>query len=833
MLLERHPGIRIRLEELFKNIAYAVRGLRRSPGFSGLVIGTLGLALGASASLFTLMDGILLRPLPYRDPGRLVLLRETSRTADAGYGATVPDAEQWQVQAHSVKDIALFSDSQQTQFLEGGGSSQEIALISTSYNVFTTLGVTPFRGRDFTASDQTGGSERVAILSYAIWQGTYGADPAILGKAIEISGTPFEVIGVMPPKFGFPGGDSRAQIWTPLLITAKDKALDYSTPFYRAIARLNEGVSAQSAETELTAVQQRLAKGYADPLLQADHCTVRVQRYGDFLAAGQRFALFVLGLAVATVWLIGCINVANLLLARATKREQEMAIRLALGATRTRILLQCLTESLILSTAGALLGLALSAVALRLFPHAMLGSQWNVGSPFRLHAEILWPLACLTIFTAVAFGFGPAMASLRGARSRGLQQNGSQAFSSARHARIRNLLVIAELALSLTLLVSCGLLLRTLYALRHVALGFAPHHVIVVSMKIPAYRFHERNLTTDLYQPLLDQVRRLPGIETASLASSMPLQSNRLQVEMYMSNASLGGESRRIESFLRVVSPEFQKVIGLRVLRGRYFTLEDTTGSQPVVVVNRAFARLYWHSEEVIGRGLMSFGNSKPAVVVGVMEDLRQDAVSKSPQPEIQISILQMEPGHPFYQAGEASSMDLALRTSRSPASIAPELHMLLKNASPELRGASITTMDDVVSESFGSQIVAAHLLEIFASTALLIALGGLYGLLAFLVTQRTRELGVRFALGAGRGDIFVLVMRHAVLLLMGGIVSGWILMRVSTGVLRSHLYGVEPNDALTVTAICILLLLSGMAAAYIPARNAAALDPAAALRWE
>ena len=643
MSLDSQWWVRIRLKS-FSDVAYAVRALRRSPGSSTLVIATLALGLGGEYVIVHAgPTRVLLRPLPYRDPDRLVMF---GKPADPQTRVTAPLSWMRNNRPQPLGNRNRFIFREPAIPVPGREFlSQEIGLIATSYNLFSTLGVSPLLGRDFAQSDQAPGTQRVAILSHAAWQDMYGGDPAILGKPIKVSGTPLQVIGVMRPNFAFPTVDSHAQIWTPLLATEKDKTLNYATPSYRVIARLNQGNPAQTAEAELSAIQQQLAKAYADPLLQADHSAVRVQRYGDFLVA-PRFALFVLALAVAAVWLIGCINVANLMLARATRRQQEVAIRLALGASRTRILLQFLAESLILSATGALLGLGLSAGALRLFGHA-LQSELNFGPQLRLRPEVVAALAGLTLSTAVVFGLGPAMASVRAGARQGLRQSAMRASSPGHQIRIRNLLVIGEFGLSLALLMSCGLLLRTLYALRHVPLGFQPDHVVVVSMKIPAYRFQQRNLTTDLYQPLLDQVHRLLGTEVASLASSMPLESSRLQLEMYISNGSVDGESRRVESFLRVVSPEFQKVIGLRLLRGRYFTHEDTTGSQPVVVVNRAFARLYWHTDDVTGRSLMSFGNSKPAVVVGVIDDLRQDAVSKSPQPEIQISLLQMAPGIP------------------------------------------------------------------------------------------------------------------------------------------------------------------------------------------
>jgi predicted permease len=419
-----------------------------------------------------------------------------------------------------------------------------------------------------------------------------------------------------------------------------------------------------------------------------------------------------------------------------------------------------------------------------------------------------------------------------------LKQGGQQSGTNRRQHRVRSSLVIAEIAMSLTLLAACGLLLRTIYALRHVPLGFRTDHIMVANLTIPAYRFAHRNMTTELYQPLLERVQRLPGVQAAALMTEVPL-GQTFHMVLSLIGKGYGGhrsENDPITSNFRAVSPEAQQVFGFSMLSGRYFNQQDTAGSQPVAVVNRAFAQLYAPDQRnptsVLGMHLLNMRQNQPVEVVGVLDDARQNSITQ-PLPEAEICIPQMTPDSTSYLAVEGRAMDLALRTERPFASITPELRSLLRQASPEFANATFTNMDQVVADSYGSQTLAAHLLEVFGGTALLLCVSGLYGLLAYVVARRTREIGLRIALGAQRRQALWLILRQAGALVIAGVVIGTVLAVASGKFVRGFLYGVAEHDVWTLLIVALVLLISGGLAAYFPARKAAKVNPIEALRAE
>ena len=822
------------IERLMQDVRFALRQMRRAPGFAMSVIGILALGIAAATSMFTVVDHVLLRPLPFRDPGRLVKVEET--TAKAGGGDTEIswlDLEQWVQQTRSFGQIAFYRGMAGRSFLLGNSSSLQVQGTAVSTNLFSMLGVRPLMGRDFIQEAPgftPGKNGPVVMLSHAAWQEAFGEDAAIVGKSVRINNDSYTVIGVMPPGFEIPAHPPTPQVWTPLVLGKDDKDRSYMSPTLNVIARLRDGVAITSAEAEMKVIQRQIAPSYPDAPLREFHASAHVERYADTLVeADPRKALLALLAASGVLWLIASVNVTNLLLARGAARQREIAMRGALGAGRWRIVQQLLVESLLLSGMATMLGAVLALVAVRISRSAV-PENLHIDLSAHLNLTILGALCGLTVLTALISSAWPAWLAVRSPIEPALRQGGLQAGIGRGQNRVRSVLVAAEVAMSLTLLVACGLLLRTIYTLRHVPLGYRTDHILIAHMALPAYRYEGKNMVANLYQPLLERVDKLGGVQAAGYMSEVPLaQSFNITLTLYQNG-------KNIQAMLKPVSPSIQRIFGFKMLAGRFFNDGDTATSQPVVVVNRAFAELYspdkHDPQAVVGARFMHMRKNATMTVIGVLDDERQSTIEEPSQPEVEFSLAQLTPDSGFYQPSTIA-MDLAVRTDRAPDAMIPEIRDLLRQASPELATATFTTMDQVVEDSFGSQRLAAHLLEIFGGAALLIAVGGLYGLLAWVVTQRTREMGVRVALGAGRASLLWLVLRQAGWMLLAGVAVGTGLAFGAGRLLRGYLFGVSTHDAWTMAGAALLLFASGMLAAYLPARRAAGVDPMVALRTE
>jgi len=640
----------------------------------------------------------------------------------------------------------------------------------------------------------------------------------------------------MPRGFRFPFDAEKPQLWIPLVLRDSDKVRTKNEAReYAIIGRLKENVSIAQAAAELKVIQPDVARLYIDPQARENVQSVELESYRDSLIEGNvRRALLALLAAASVLWLIACVNVTSLMLARANTLGTEIAVRSALGASRWRIMRQLLLQGLILSGTGCVLGLVLVVVALKLFEN-QIAAQLNVHIKLQLDGTVIFTLLGLTVVTTAISSIWPARVAAKESIEHFLRQGSRSSVSF--HQRSRSVLVIAQVAMSLALLVGCGLLLRTIFVLRQVSLGFRTDHVIVADMIIPAYKFDGRNMTTQLYQPLVDRVERLPEVQAAALTTAVPLGK---RFPILLTFAADDAESARIENLVvqfRAVGPGLQRVLGFRMLRGRFFNDSDTAGSAPVVVVNRAFVREYFGDNrdpgDAINQELMSYGDDKLAHIIGVTDDERQSSVLEQSKPEVDVCIPQITPNTGFYRVAEALAMNLIIRTEREPSVVIPELRRVFGSVSSELAGSSFTTMDQVVDDSYGDRRLASHLLEVFASSALLLCVVGLYGILTYVVTQRTRELGVRLALGAQKRQLIWLVMRRAVVILISGSVIGLALSFVTTRLISNMMYGVRPYDALTMICATVLLVITGLFASYIPARRAANADPMQILRAE
>jgi predicted permease len=831
------------LESLQQDIKYALRQLRRSRGFSAAVIATLAFGIGAATAMFTVVDQVLFTPLPYAQPDRLVTIAEASihGKPDFDRGAAYLDLRQWQQQNKTFAQLAYYITGSRGNFLEGSGGSVEVHLTNVSPNFFGTLGVRPRLGHGFDEEVEPftdGKNANTIVLSDAAWQQMYGGDATILGKDVMLNGQAYAVVGVMPKGFAFGGERDWRQVWTTVHLDEEDQGRKNRSRGYRAIGRLKDGVALAAAQADLKTLQAQIVKSYQDPDVREERASVIVRRYADSIVETDlRRALIALLAAAGVLWLIACVNVTNLFLVRATARQREIAVRGALGASRGRIIRQLVAEGLVLSGAASLLGSLLALGAITLF-EKQIPSHLRLEVSASANGTILLALVGLTLLSTVFSSLWPSFLAARMPIEPALRQGGQQSGTNRSQHRIRSSLVIAEIAMSLTLLAACGLLLRTIYALRHVPLGFRTDHIMVANLTIPAYRFAHRNMTTELYQPLLERVQHLPGVQAATLMTEVPL-GQTFHMVLSLAGEGYGAhrtEDNSIKSNFRAVTPEAQQVFGFTMLRGRYFNQQDTAGSQPVAVVNGAFARLYAPNQQnlssVLGIHLLSMRKNQPVEVVGVLDDARQNSITQ-PEPEAEICLSQMTPDSNSYLAVEGRAMDLALRTQRPIASITPELRSLLLQASPEFANATFTNMDQVVADSYGNQTLAAHLLEVFGGTALLLCVTGLYGLLAYVVAQRTREIGLRIALGAQRWQALWLILRQAGVLIIAGVIIGIVLALASGRFVRGFLYGVAEHDVWTLMIVALVLLVSGGLAAYFPARKAAKVNPIEALRAE
>ncbi len=836
----------VRLERSLQDLKYTLRQLRKSPGFSFTVIGTLALGLGATAAMYTVVDRVLLRPLPYENPRQLVEIHEAGKEGIIPYGVPFLDLQQWRERSRTLKEIAYYTatgDLGRRSFLEGDTGSTLVNAPQISANLFATLGVHPAMGRVFVGRQDSESAQPdeagTIILSDAIWRTVYGGDAKILGKTVKLNGESCTVVGVMPRGFTFPFGLENPVVWRPIVLSGADAVRTRHGPNYQVIARLQPIANLTESEAELRVIQAEVAKAYTDPGQREKITSVKLQRYSDSLVQGDmKKAILALFGASGMLWLIACVNVTSLLLARSTARQREIAVRGALGASRWQIIQQLLIEGLVLSAVASLLGLGLALLTLKLFEHG-LTSQFNIHAQLMPNLPVLSILLGLTGISALLASLWPAITAARTSIEPTLRQDNPQVGAGKVQNQTRALLVVAQIAMSLTLLVGCGLLLRTIYALKSVPLGFRTDHVIVANMAIPAYNFVGKDMTTALYQPLVERVQHLPGVQSAALMTEVPLGKTFQMVYSFDAPGNSAADVRRRElrSQFRAVGPEMQKVFRFSMLRGRFFNEGDTPGSQPVVVVNRAFVKAYTgddqNPEKILGETLLNYAKDRRAIVVGVLDDERQVSIAEQSQPEIEVCIRQITPDSGFYNFAEGMAMDLAVRTDTSPSSMIPQLRQLMRNLHPELGASNFSTMDQLVEDSYGSQQLAARLLEIFAGSALLLCVSGIYGLLAYTVAQRTREFALRIALGAQRWDVMWLVLRHAGWMLLAGSVMGLILAYLSSLLLMTFLYGVKPHDPWTMAVVTLLLLSGGLTSAYWPARRAAGVDPMQALRTD
>jgi predicted permease len=830
------------MQTILQDLRYALRQLRRAPGFTASVVLVLALGVGANAAMFTVLESTLFRPLPYKQPGQLAIVTATS-LENTRTPVRLPDMKVWQERSRTIESIAYFASA--PAYLLSKDAAQKIDSVSASANLFPLLGVAPALGRGFASSEQQPGKEDVAILSDIVWHTQFHADPKVLGQTVKVDNTPVTIVGVMPPGFAFPlgSGVSPAQVWKPIPLDPVLLGRSMEAGGFQAIARLRKGATVQASAAELDGIQKQLFGLYSGDFVSffAPAHVQAVDFRRSLTEKDQRTALLALLGAVATLWLIACANVACLMLARTASRRRELAVRSALGASRWRLVRQTLTESLLLSLGGTGVGLAVATAALRFFRHS-LTVQISPYLTLRPDVRVMAVLVGLTVLSALLFGLVPALLASGANVEQALRTDGAQAGTGRHQHRLQRILVVSELSLTLALLVSCGLLLRTVLALRKVPLGFRTEHVLVLEPKLPGYKYDAIDKNADVFQPLLARLKTIPGVDAAAITTIAPLTKGfAMQISLGIQHTGSDGKTGKpnmITANMQAMGPEMQRVLGFGMARGRYFNSQDTPETPLVAVVNSAFARMYEPSSGDVSNfslGMTTKDATKPRQfkIVGILDDLHQVGIAQSAFPEIDINAAQMLPDDGFYQPTLKVHAELVLRSSRDPKDLIPEIQRVMVQLNPDLVSTDIRTMDQIVDDAMGSQLLAAHLLETLGGLALVVALAGLYSLLAYLVTLRTRELGLRLALGAQRSDILSLILRGAAVLLLTGTTFGIALSLVTARLLHSFLFGVKQYDPVTLIAAPTLLLLVGAFAAWLPARRASHLEPMQALRTE
>jgi putative ABC transport system permease protein len=801
---------------MIAELRQAFRALRTSPGFSALVIVVLAFGIGANTAIYSIVNGVLLRPLPFADAARLVAVDTTTRNQPDN--TSYPDFLDWRAQTTALDHLAAYATAGAT--LTGAGEATSLPTAIVTADLFPMLGVSPLRGRVFAPADDQPGAERTVLLSEGLWTRRFGRDPSIVGRSIALDGEPFTVIGVMPAVFGFPiDGEDPPQLWMPVNASrfAAQWATQRNASFLKAIGHLREGHDVAAAQAELSTIAARLGQQYA----RNKNRGVLIRPFQAVLVQEYRLGLLVLLGAVAAVLLIACANVANLLLARGSSRRRELAVRLAIGASRGQLVRQLLAETLLLASIGGAIGALLAL--------------WGVDalirySPLpipRLHAVHVDRAALLfttlaSLATGLLSGLVPAFQLSRVNACEHLK-DGERGGTGAAGARTRTILVVAELTLSLVLLASAGLLVRTLVALQRVDPGFATERAALMELLLPGARYPDADAMRAFYRRLRSEVNAMPGISAGAVTTMLPLSGSDIDVGFTIEGRPTD-PSQRLGAPLFSISPEYFTTMGIRLVKGRGFTERDSETAPLVIIVSEAFAAKYWPGEDPIGKRLtIGYNKTGPREVVGIVRDVKQSRLSDPLRPQMYTPFEQTP--WPFVTA--------IVRTPAAPDAAAASMRAMLARVDPMLGAGDIRTLEQFVARSMATPRFTTFLIGAFAAVALLLAGFGLFSVMAYSVAQRRREIGIRMALGAQPSDVRAMVVGQALHMGAVGLAIGIVGAFGATRVLGALLYGVSPTDPMTFAGVCAALGGVMLVAAYLPARRATRIDPLAALRTE
>jgi putative ABC transport system permease protein len=802
------------MQTAFADLRYGFRLLIKSPGFTSIAVLALALGIGANTAIFSLVDRVLIRPLPYAEADRLVMVWEDASFLSFPRNTPAPaNYVDWKSQNQVFTDLAATRN--RIASLTGDGNPETIIGRGVTANLFDVLGVKPLLGRTFTEQEDRSG-ERVVLIAYGLWQSRYGGAPGIIGRNILMDGAKTTVVGVMRPDFNFPG--RTIQYWEPARFSARDLN-NRGSHFLNVVGRLKPGMTAARAQSDMSTIARRLAQQYPNTNKNVGATVVELK---DQVVGNTGTALIILLAAAACVLLIACSNVANLLLAKAAGRQREMAIRTALGAARGRLVRQMVTESVLLSLAGGALGLILARVSMRALVSLIpVGVSMSSGLDSRV---LIFNLA-ISLFTGFLFGLVPAF-QIAGTEVGAKLKEGGRGGVGGTGRSFRDALVVAEVALALILLVSAGLLLRTLRNLHAIDAGFNSENILTMTTRLPGTKYADAGKRMNYFDTVLAGVRALPGVERAGFTSNLPFtargNSNGFSIE-----GRPFGVGENPDALYREMTTDYLEAMRVRLLEGRFFGSEDRANSLPVVIINETFKKQYWPNESPLGKRIQTSGSNTPwQTIIGVVKDVRERGLEIDMKPAVYLPVVQV----PF---GWNIPSQLAIRTSMSPLAVAKAAREVIWSVDREQPISEVRTMDDIVDLEVADHKQQTTLLGAFAALALVLASLGIYGVLSYAVTQRTREIGLRMALGANANDVTRMVVGQGLALTGLGIAVGLVAAFGLTRTMTKLLVGVAAGDPAIFAGVAALLAVVALVACYVPAFRASRVDPMIALRDE
>ena len=796
------------METLFKDIRYGIRGLLSRPAFTVLVVVTLALGIGANTAIFSVLNAVMLRPLPYADADRLVRIDETE--GRGGMGVSPPDLLDFQQQNQSFENIAGYAGD--SLILTGSGEPLRIQSVNVSHNLFSVLGIGPLLGRSFSADDERQGQNQVAVIGYGLWQRRFGGDRGLIGRQITLDNRSYSVIGVMPREFEFPIQTERVELWTPLSLP-DDMSQLRGAHYLDVVGRIKPHESLTQAHADLEIIAQRIAQQF--PKLVPGKTTV-VPLKQDLIGTVQPYLLMLTG-AVMLVFLIATANVTSLMLARSAERQKEIALRTALGASRSRLIRQLLTESLILSLFGGAGGLLLAAWGTD-FLIAIAPRDLPRLQTAHLDGWVLLFALGSTLASGFVLGLIPAWRAVVPDLHSTLKEGESRSATAPRQA-LRKGLVVTEVTLALVLLCGAGLLIKTLWKLNAVDPGFDPENVLVSEVVLPKTKYPDDARQTAFFQQLLERIKSLPGVESAGGTSNLPMSGTNM---VFLASVE-GRATAAFPASFRAVTQDYFRTMHIPLRKGRALDDRDTASSQSVVVINETMARQIWPGEEPLGKRIKHGFKEQVAEVVGVIGDVKYAGLDQQSKPEMYAPFSQRP--WPF--------MRIVVRTKSDPMILADLIRTEVQAIDKDQPTDKITTMSSVVGASIATRRFYMRLLGSFAALAFILAAVGIYGVVSYSVAQRTREIGIRMALGAKRTDVLRLVLVEGFRLTMLGVVLGLGGALAATRLLTDLLFEVKPTDPMIFIALSTLLTVVALLASYIPARRATKVDPLVALRYE
>ncbi|MEO6237099.1 MAG: ABC transporter permease [Vicinamibacterales bacterium] len=806
------------MDHLKRDVQYAFRRLFKAPGFTFVAVVTLALGIGANSAIFSVVNGVLLKPLPYPEPDRLVGVYHVTEGEKAMMSG--PNFTDIARSASSLENTAAVSTAE--VILTGQGEPVRLDVAGVSASMFSVLRVKPLFGRTFNADENTPGRTNIVVLSHGLWKARFGGDPGVLGKRIALDGVNKQIVGVMPEGFSYPAA---REAWLPIRYDENFVSKQRGAWYLRGIARLKPGVTAEQSAAEVETLGRNLARQYPDSNEGLGMTTFPLH---EAMVGSIRSSVLVLLGAVGFVLLIACANVANLLLARAAARESEMAVRAALGAGRGRLVRQLLTESVILSLAGGGLGLLFGVWGV-----AFLTSLKPQGIPrldaVSVDATVIFLTFAVAVLTGLLFGVVPALHATRGALSGSLKESGRGAVPNRGGARLRGTLVIVEMAMAVMLLAGAGLLMRSFMRLQSVDPGFDPAQTLSFELSLPDARYEGDTRQIAFFDQLLPRLRALPGVRAADAVMALPLSGSNFNISFLVAGRPPVPPAQQPSMEIRVATPGYFSELGIPLKRGRGFTEDDRSGTPPVVVLTESAAQRYFPNEEPLGKTIKlgwGRGPGKPKAggeIVGIVGDVKEAGLDEPDAPQLYLP----------YRQWPVQSMSVVLKTTRSPESLVAAVGQEVHAIDPNLPLANVGSLEKIISESISQPRFYMLLLGIFAAVALVLAAIGIFGVLSYAVSQRTREIGIRMALGAPGRTVVNLIVRQAMLLVISGVAAGTIAALLVSQTMTKMLFSVTPSDPVTFSAVAAVLVAVALLASYLPARRATRVDPIVALRAE